>query len=165
MACASLVACDKNENDRAEMAALEKLATDNRFVERLSEMLVDPETNLLQAAKLDEEGTYAIGTEDGEIARTIVIYLMEEAESVVAEDEESYGYVYTFTDGRKVETSGSLQSSGGVYVTLRLEVEEMPDVSTLLIKTEAALQDDNGGAISRGRKCYLIGGEPCCHIF
>jgi hypothetical protein len=165
MACASLIACDEKGNDQAEIAALEKQAADVRFVERLSEVFIDTSTNQPIGLKLDEEGTYAIGTEDGEVARIIVKYLMEEAETVVTGDEQSYRYAYTFADGRKVEAAGSLTSSGGVYATLRLDVKDMPDFSTMLIKTVAALQDDNSGGLPPGRRCLYPNGKSACAFF
>jgi len=154
MACASLIACDKKENDapqndltEAEIAALEKEATDHWFAERLSGMLIDSETNQPQGIKLNEEGTYAISVDDGEVARGVVKFLMGGYQTETVENEQSYRYAYTFADGRKVEAAGSLASNGGVYASLSVDVETLPAISALLIKTEAALQDDNGSTM------------------
>jgi hypothetical protein len=158
MACASLIACSDNQDGltEAEIAALDKQATDHWFAEHLQVMLIDPETNQPLGIKLDEDGTYAIYADDGEEARRAMKIIMEGFRPETVEDEQSYRYVYTFADGRKVEATGSLMSNDGIYASLSLDVKTLPAISALLIKTEAALQEDNGviWQLRRGGQFY-----------
>jgi hypothetical protein len=137
-----------------EMAASEKRFSDSIFIARLKPMLIDVETDEPLALKGAVDGTYIIGTADGEtytasqMARVVSKALFGGRETVVADDESGYHYACDLSDGQSLQVEGSTTSKDGVYATVTLDISEFKKLSTLLIKTEAAFNEDNAAAIA-----------------
>ncbi|MDR2894587.1 MAG: hypothetical protein LBU97_03915 [Alistipes sp.] len=134
-----------------EIAAIEGRIEQQMFVDRLVETLIDPATGDIYDWIIATvvEGEYVTGAADSdkgsaaEAARAIVDILFGGYGALDTTTPDTYAYNYTIEGDQYARATGAMSSTNGVFATIELRLDAMPELHTLLIKTEGALSDEN----------------------